>query len=93
MIWNRFSISAAIFSATGRMVSHQNSDAKNSQIVSVSASKRESALEFAVSPDSTFTKDSGRSLAVLCRAGSIPFALLLPPSILSASAVFYPRIA
>ena len=64
MIWNRFIISAAIFSAQGPMVSHQNSDAKSSQIISVSVSKRGSALESAVSLDSTFTKDSGRSLAV-----------------------------
>ena len=33
------------------------------------------------------------TLPIYCRAGSILFALMLQPSILSASAVFYPRIA
>ena len=56
MIWKRFSISAVIVSATGRMVADQNSDSKIPQMVSVSVSKRGFARKFAVSLDSAITR-------------------------------------
>jgi len=66
MIWKRFIISVVIVSATARIVAHQYSDSKASQIVCVSASKRGFAGGLTTSSDLTVTKGSPRLIKGLC---------------------------